>query len=170
MKLSLETFRESLQTLREHPLGQKILLLFGGTLLLWGAGLFYLLPRCQEEAQRVALLRERTAILSEVLRQYQALEGTGSSREGEALSEEPLEALNRILESLNLKNAISQLAASETRISFALEGLYGEGLLTLLQELRSSGLMVESAEMRSLGEERNKTYSLLLAVRTGGTP
>ncbi|HPJ24988.1 MAG TPA: type II secretion system protein GspM [Synergistaceae bacterium] len=169
MKISLDAFRESLQNVREHPSGQKILLLFGGALLLWGIGLFYLRPLYNEEAQRVALLRERSAILAQVLRQYQSLGGESRAENPGSSDEEPLEALNRVLESLNLQNAISQLTASEKRISFALEGLRGEGLLTLLQELRGAGLFVDSAEIRTLGEGEEKTYALLVAVRSGGS-
>lgn len=166
MKLSFDSFKEPLQTLREHPSGQRILLLLGGVILLWGIGLFYLLPLRNDEMQRVGMLRERSGILAQVLRQYAAQEGFQENpREG--VAEEPLEALNRVFQSLNLQSAVSQLTASEERISFALEGLYGEKLLTLLQELRGAGLFVESAELRTLGEEDDKTYALLVAIRGG---
>ena len=169
MKLSFDSFKEPLQTLREHPSGQKILFLLGGGILLWGIGLFYLLPLRNDEIQRVGMLRERSGILAQVLRQYAAQKGSGETpREG--VTEEPLEALNRVLQSLNLQSAVSQLTASEERVSFALEGLYGEKLLTLLQELRGAGLSVESAELRTLGEKDTKTYALLVAVQGGKRP
>ncbi len=170
MKISLDSLRESFQSLREHPSGQKILILFAGVVVLWGAGLFYLTPLRNDEMQRVALLRERSAILAQVLRQHALLAGSGEIREEGSLEEEPLEALNRVLQSLSLQNAISQLTASDERISFALEGLYGERLLTLLQQLRLSGLFVESAELRVLGEGEDTTYALVVAVRGGDTP
>jgi type II secretory pathway component PulM len=169
MRRSFDSFKEALQTLREHPSGQKILFLLGGGILFWGIGLFYLLPLRNDEIQRVAVLRERSAILAQVLRQYATQEGAGGKTRGES-AEEPLEALNRVLQSLNLQSAVSQLTASEERIAFALEGLYGERLLTFLQELRGAGLSVESAELRTLGDGDNKTYALLVAVRGGDTP
>ncbi len=167
MKISFAPLAGFLQALREHPLGQKIILLFGGILLLWGISFVYLLPLCREEAERESYLHQRTFLLAHALKEYKNLEGTSGRSKKAPLSQEPLEALNAVLESLNFQSRVSQLTASGERISFTLENLGGEELLTLLQELRAKGLGVESAELHTSdsGKKKNTQYTLLLSVQ-----
>jgi len=63
-----------------------------------------------------------------------------------------------------MKGRIKDLSASDQGVVVVLERLYAEEFMTLLQELDGAGLVVRSAELRTLPEKDGPLFVLSLIV------
>ena len=74
---------------------------------------------------------------------------------GVVSSEEPLTAVSAILDKTGLRGRVAQLSSSPAGISLQVNRLYPDEFESLAEELRRSGLPVETAEARAAESRRD---------------
>ena len=74
---------------------------------------------------------------------------------GVVSSEEPLTAVSAILDKTGLRGRVAQLSSSPAGISLQANRLYPDEFESLAEELRRSGLPVETAEARAAESRRD---------------
>ena len=158
--VALGRFREALGSNAEF---RRFVLLLLGVLVAWSVGL-QLAQEASSEWQRSSLLEERFRKFLDVVSQYRALGGASASGMREGRASDPLEAFSGVADRLGMKGRIKDLSASDQGVVVALERLYAEEFMTLLQELDGAGLVVRSAELRTLPEQDGPLFALSLIV------
>lgn len=156
----LRRFREALQTNAEF---RRFVFLLLGVLTVWSGG-FWVAQDAETERQRSLLQEDRFRKFLDVVAQYRAL-GTAPipSTDAEA-AKDPLGAFSGVAERLGMKGRIKDLSASDQGVVVALERLYAEELMTLLQELGAAGLVVRGMELRTLPEKEGSLFAVSLIV------
>jgi len=144
--------KDKISALLVFPEFRKIAVFSVCCLICWIAA-FYFLEEGRALSTKVILQEARYGQLLDLADKYRQMAPPTFSGNGEVHHEgakEPLEAISYILEQEGLKSNLVQLSSLPAGVNIQLEGLYGEDMGSLIQQLRLQGLAITSAELKSI--------------------